>query len=111
MSRIDDPKGDISTIYQMASLSSDSPYKLQVIKYALRKPRQAKLFLLFLRLGSQRFRLYLCGPAAVANSTYKLAVRKVGWAPQQVETRGADTDLLRKARIGNMASECRERPG
>ncbi|XP_028618251.1 meiosis 1 arrest protein [Grammomys surdaster] len=32
MSRIDDPKGDISTLYQMASLSSDSPYKLQVIK-------------------------------------------------------------------------------
>nr|XP_015843328.2 meiosis 1 arrest protein isoform X1 [Peromyscus maniculatus bairdii] len=30
--RIDDPKGDISTLYQMASLSSDSPYKLQVIK-------------------------------------------------------------------------------
>ncbi|XP_021047101.1 meiosis 1 arrest protein [Mus pahari] len=32
VSRIDDPKGDISTLYQMASLSSDSPYKLQVVK-------------------------------------------------------------------------------
>ncbi|EGW11788.1 Uncharacterized protein C2orf65-like [Cricetulus griseus] len=32
MLRIDDPKGDISTLYHMASLSSDSPYKLQVIK-------------------------------------------------------------------------------
>ncbi|XP_075838149.1 meiosis 1 arrest protein [Microtus pennsylvanicus] len=30
--RTDDPKGDISTLYQMASLSPDSPYKLQVIK-------------------------------------------------------------------------------
>ncbi|GAB1290961.1 Meiosis 1 arrest protein [Apodemus speciosus] len=32
LSRIDDPKGDISKLYQMPSLSSDSPYKLQVIK-------------------------------------------------------------------------------
>ncbi|XP_031236749.1 meiosis 1 arrest protein isoform X1 [Mastomys coucha] len=32
VSKIDDPKGDISTLYQMASLSSDSPHKLQVIK-------------------------------------------------------------------------------
>ncbi|XP_040594612.1 meiosis 1 arrest protein [Mesocricetus auratus] len=32
MLRVDDPQGDISTLYQMASLSSDSPYKLQVIK-------------------------------------------------------------------------------
>ncbi|XP_051010721.1 meiosis 1 arrest protein [Acomys russatus] len=31
-SRMDDPKGDISTLHQMASLSSDSPYKLQVVK-------------------------------------------------------------------------------
>ncbi|XP_008822954.1 meiosis 1 arrest protein [Nannospalax galili] len=31
-SRIDDPKGDISTLYQMASQSSASRYKLQVIK-------------------------------------------------------------------------------
>ncbi|XP_050020937.1 meiosis 1 arrest protein isoform X2 [Alexandromys fortis] len=30
--RTDDPKGDISTLYQMASLSPDSPCKLQVIK-------------------------------------------------------------------------------
>ncbi|CAH7134891.1 M1ap [Phodopus roborovskii] len=41
--RIDDPKGDLSTLYQMASLSSESPYKLQVIKYALRKPRHSPL--------------------------------------------------------------------
>ncbi|KAL1768057.1 meiosis 1 arrest protein [Sigmodon hispidus] len=32
MLRADDPKGDISTAYHMASLSRDSPYKLQVIK-------------------------------------------------------------------------------
>jgi hypothetical protein len=30
---MDDPKGDISTLYQMASQSSASCYKLQVIKY------------------------------------------------------------------------------
>ncbi|XP_049712405.1 meiosis 1 arrest protein [Elephas maximus indicus] len=30
--RMDDPKGDFSTIYQMASQSSASPYKLQVVK-------------------------------------------------------------------------------
>ncbi|KAM4866940.1 meiosis 1 arrest protein isoform 3-T3 [Thomomys bottae] len=30
--RMDDPKGDISTLYQMASQSSSSHYKLQVIK-------------------------------------------------------------------------------
>ncbi|XP_034368432.1 meiosis 1 arrest protein [Arvicanthis niloticus] len=31
-SRVDDPKGDISSLYHMASPSSDPPYKLQVIK-------------------------------------------------------------------------------
>ncbi|XP_044934996.1 meiosis 1 arrest protein isoform X4 [Mustela putorius furo] len=30
--RMDDPKGDFSTLYQMASQSSASPYKLRVIK-------------------------------------------------------------------------------
>ncbi|XP_045142513.1 meiosis 1 arrest protein [Echinops telfairi] len=29
---MDDPKGDLSTIYQMPSQSSDSHYKLQVVK-------------------------------------------------------------------------------
>lgn len=35
--RMDDPKGDFSTLYQMVSQSSASCYKLRVIKYGPRE--------------------------------------------------------------------------
>lgn len=45
--RMDDPKGDFSTLYQMASQSSASCYKLRVIKYGTRElPQSVQMLVL-----------------------------------------------------------------
>lgn len=59
----------------MPSLSSDSPYKLQVIKYALRHLTSLSCSY-SCGLDKQRFRLHLCSQAAVSGQQELQACHK-----------------------------------
>lgn len=118
---IDDPKGDISTLYQMASLSSDSPYKLQVVKYALRKPSPSTLALLIARPGRAEIQgiPWQSGNSLWPGSSYKHVSKatrvRLGSSASGSQrdrcTLATTEDLEIGAGIGNMASECREKQG
>lgn len=97
--RTDDPKGDISTLYQMASLSPDSPYKLQVIKYALKRPHRSTLFFLIPWLGSAEIRGLSWQSGSYKHVT-KQKKKPVRLGSQQVEARGADVELLPQKACG-----------